>query len=80
LPHRGSVHRIIVPVEVVTLAAVPLHLALDVDAVILTRASALEFRPQIRRSECATGECECATDGTGTLPRWFTCPLCEVAC
>jgi hypothetical protein len=57
LPHRGSVHRIIVPVEVVTLAAVPLQLALDVDTVILTRASALEFRPQIHRSETCYAYC-----------------------
>jgi hypothetical protein len=51
LPHRGGAHRIKVPIEVVILAVVPLLLALDGDVAFLTRAMALEFGPQIRRSE-----------------------------
>jgi hypothetical protein len=51
LPHRGGVHRIELPIEVATLTAVPLPLALDGDAVVLNRATALEISQQIRRSE-----------------------------
>jgi hypothetical protein len=51
LPHRGGVHHIKVPVEVVTLAATPLPLALNGDMAILTRATMLELSSQIRSSE-----------------------------
>jgi hypothetical protein len=51
LPNRGSVHLIKVPVEVAILAAAPLPLALDGDAVVLARSIGLEFDPQIRCSE-----------------------------
>jgi hypothetical protein len=51
LPHRGSVHCIKVPIEVVTLAVAPLPLALDGDVAVLTRATTLKFGLQIRRSE-----------------------------
>jgi hypothetical protein len=43
LPHKGGVHRIEVSIEVATLAAAPLPLALNGDAVVLTRVMALEF-------------------------------------
>jgi hypothetical protein len=51
LPHRGGVHRIKVPVEVVTLAAVPLPLVPDGDATVLARATTLELSLQIHHSE-----------------------------
>jgi hypothetical protein len=76
LPHRGGVYHIKVPIEVATLAVVPLPLALDGDTTILTRATVLEFGG----CECTAGERECAADGSGTLPRWSTCPLCGVVC
>jgi hypothetical protein len=38
LPRRGGVHRIKVPIEVVTLAVVPLSLALDGNMAVLTRS------------------------------------------
>jgi hypothetical protein len=30
--------------------------------------------------ECVMGERVCAADGSGALPRWFTCPLCGAVC
>jgi hypothetical protein len=51
LPHSSGVDRIKVPIEVATLTAKPLLLALDGDAVVLTRAMALKFGPQIHRRE-----------------------------
>jgi hypothetical protein len=47
LAHRSCVHRAKVTIEV----AVPLSVALDGDTAIVTQASALEFSPQICRSE-----------------------------
>jgi hypothetical protein len=47
LPHRGGVHRTEDLVDI----AVLLSLALDGDAVILTRAAMLEFSLQINRSK-----------------------------
>jgi hypothetical protein len=43
LPHRGGVHHTEVPVKGMTLAVAPLPLALDDDAVVLTRALTLMF-------------------------------------
>jgi hypothetical protein len=54
LPHKGGVHRTKVPIEI----AAPLMLALDGDAVILTRAATLEFGPQIHRSETCYAYCQ----------------------
>jgi hypothetical protein len=57
LPHRHGVHHIEVPMKVVTLAATPLPLVLDANAVVLTQATALKFGSQIRRSETCYAYC-----------------------
>jgi hypothetical protein len=96
LPHRGAVHRTKVPVEVATLTAAPLPLALDSDTAVLTPSDGAQVwksiiaRLTVRTVddmqgadgglECAVGEHECAADGSGSIPRRFTYPLHQAVC